>query len=150
MDIYIHRTNGREQRRVEGDAKVGDLRDGDATTSVWLENEDEPLDAERLLSEVASEGTQFHVSKCHRVDVRVRFNGDDKTRAFAPAVTVGRVFDWACGKDGFDLPPAEKAKHTFQVCGQKTQPDKADHIGTFADGDCQVCFDLVPKEKFEG
>lgn len=149
--IYVHSVSGRKRRDVSMETKVGDLRDDDASALVWLEDADESLDPERTLAESGvNEGAQVHVSRCRRVDVRMRYGGDDKNRTFSPAATIARVFDWATGKDGFNLSAAERAKHTLQVCGQKTQPDRADHVGSYADGECKACFDLAPKERFEG
>lgn len=148
--IYVHTRTGRKTHAVGADEKVGDLRDGDASSSVWLEDSDDPLDPERALAEVVEEQAQVHVSRCRRVDVRVRYGGLDKTKNFAPGATIARVFAWATAKDGFELSPAERAKHTLQLCGQKTQPDKSEHVGSFADDECRACFDLTPKERFEG
>jgi hypothetical protein len=83
------------------------------------------------------------------VNVAVHFNGE-KSRDFPPSATVHRVFEWAVGKDGFDLPVHDRPEHVLQICDSTTRPDPTDHVGSFANDECHVCFRLVPKVRFEG
>src|SRR5205823_6151767 len=153
MQIYIHRRST-EVELVDAEPGttvsalvseyVGDQ--GDA----WLEGADTPLDQASTLEESGvEERSHVHVSSCKRVAVRVRYS-DSITRDFPPAATVQAVFEWATGPHGFKLTDTEKAKHALGICDTTTEADKADHVGSFANDDCSVCFDLAPKERFEG
>ena len=116
----------------------------------WLEDVDEVLETEVTLIEagIPVRG-HVHVSRCHKVDVHVRYGGETKSKEFAPSATIARVFKWATGEHGFDLTKTERAKHTLGICDTQTEPDKSEHVGSLA-SDCGLCLDLAPKERFEG
>lgn len=119
---------------------------------VFLEDAEEPLAAEVTL-EVAgvAQRARVHVHRCRRVAVTVNFNADQKTEAFPPSATLARVKKWAVGKRGFDLTDVDAAEHLLQVCGSTVRPDEDVHIGTLVHvPDCEVCFDLVAKQRVEG
>lgn len=153
MDVFL--TQGRTQRVVAADPATavsafaasngieGDLYLGDAPG---------PLDPRKSLGEQSvKEGSKLVAARCRQVAVTIRFAGQpEKTDSFPPGAAIQAVFVWAVGKKGFDLPKVEAAKHTLQVCGSTDQPDASDHLGSWADERCTVCFDLVPKQKFEG
>lgn len=148
-EIEVHRRSGRTRRTVEG-GKVRDLVEGEEGARVFLENADEALDPERALADL-DDRANVHVSKCHRVMAKVRYGGPDaKSKDFAPGATIRSVFEWATSDKAWNLSPTERAKHTLQICETTNQPDPTEHIGTFADDNCGVCLDLVPKERFEG
>lgn len=153
MDLYIHRPGDErvELRVVETTVTVAEavtLQDGE---SVWLEDTESEIDVTLTLEEVnIRHRGHVHVNRCHEVKVDVTFNGTTKNHTFHPATRVERVFDWATGKDGFDLTPTDRTEHTLEVCGTTIQPDDGDHIGSFVGEHCSVCFNLVPKHRFEG
>ncbi|HAF08755.1 MAG TPA: hypothetical protein DCK98_01560 [Chloroflexi bacterium] len=151
LEIYIHEAGAPTLRQIDSGAHVRDLLGGKADAHAWLQDAEDPLDPERTLAEAGIDDRKHvHVSRCRRVDVSVRYGGDTRSKEFSPAATINRVFDWATGTQGFSLTATEKAKHTLSICGQNTQPDRADHVGSYADHDCKACFDLAPKERFEG
>lgn len=155
MQIYVHqRKTPLKLIEVEETMAVDELAAGqgeDGATLVWIEDADEALDTGATLSEVGiAERSHVHISRCHRIEVRVRFGGDPKTREFPPGATIARVFKWATSKQGFGLTPTERAKHTLGICDTLTQPDKSEHIGSLASEECSVCLDLAAKERFEG
>lgn len=155
MEIYVHAPE-RETvfAEAEADTTVAALiathlgEEGDA----WLEDANEPLDRDVTLKEAGvSERSHVHVGRCREVEVRIRYGGrDDIEEEFRPSATIAKVFDWATGDDGFELTATEKAKHALGICDTTTEADKAEHVGTFASKDCKACFDLAPKERFEG
>jgi hypothetical protein len=154
MEIYLH-TAGKDVLLidVDEDTTVDALiaehvpEGGDA----WLEDADRRLAPSRSLRAAGvSERSHVHVSKCREVHVTVRYGGIEIARDFKPNQTIARVFAWATGHDGFDLTPTEKAKHALGICDTTTEADKDEHVGTFASDECNACFDLAPKERFEG
>ena len=153
MEIYVHRREPSrvELRTVEEATPLSDavgLADGEL---VWLEDSDDALEATRPISEVGvTHRGHVHVNRCRRVEIEVNFNADARTRRFPPAATVRRVFEWATGNQGFKLSETDRAQHVLQICDTPTQPDESDHIGSFIADECGVCFDLVPKQRFEG
>lgn len=118
--------------------------------SVWLEDADEPLAVDSSLTAArVADRAHVHVSRCHRVVVTIRFGGDSKEHKFAPGATVNKVFHWAVGKQGFDLPKTERATHTLGVTGTSTEADRDAHVGSLA-VNCAVSFDLAPKVRYAG
>ena len=156
MQIYIHRSETTELALIEVEEKTS-IRElakahGGEGASVWLEDEEEGLELDAVLTEVdVTERSHIHVSKkCKRITVTVRYGGDERLKEFAPGATIAKVFKWATGKKGFDLTATERAKHTLGICGTNTEPDKSEHVGSLANPACTLCLDLAPKERFEG
>lgn len=155
MKIYVHR-QGVElaQIAVSDEVTVKEFASeltGESGFEVWLEDADEPLPAKTKLEKSGiKERGHVQVSRCKRVEVTVRYGGESRTKQFSPAATIAKVFDWACGPKAFHLTGSEKAKHTLGICGTGQQPHRSEHIGTFATSNCDLCLDLLPKERFEG
>ena len=154
MEIFLHqRAKETEFIKVDPDRKVSDLAiecvpDG---AFVWLEDGKEVLDPDKTLAEVGVvDRCHVHVSSCKFITVKVRFGGDSIEEPVPPAATAGSILKWAASPEGFKLTDSEAAKHLLVICGTNTELDQADHIGFFADDDCSVCVDLVPRERFEG
>ena len=149
MEIFL--VNGRETRLIvvdEGDLVEVLLEGCQPDAEVWLEEVDEPLLRNITIVEAGIKHRgKVHVSHCRQVEVAIRYNGEDKRRSFRPATTIARVYQWAAGPEGFDLPPAERPKHTL-LFGE-VEADPGDHVGSFA-VDCTVLFSLAPKQRFEG
>ena len=119
--------------------------------SVWLEDGKEALDPEKTLEEAGVvERCHIHVSTCKGIVVKVRFGGDSIEDSFPPPTTADSILKWAASPEGFKLTDSEAAKHLLAICGTNTELDQADHIGFYADDDCSVCLDLLPRERFEG
>lgn len=154
VQIYIHRSETTELRliEVEDTITVRELAEEHAGpgASAWLEDEEESLELDVVVSEVIAERGHVHVAKkCKKIVVTVRY-GEPLTKEFAPSATIAKVFQWATGKNGFGLTPTERAKHTLGICGTNTEPDRSEHVGSLAGPDCSLCLDLAPKERFEG
>jgi hypothetical protein len=155
MQIYIHQQSREldlieveESMTVEG--LVGAYSQ-EAKAALWIEDSADPLKGESTLADAGvTERCHVHITRCHRIEVKVRYGGDSKKRRFPPSTTIARVFEWATGKHGFELTATERAKHTLGICDTLTQPDKSEHIGSIAEHRCSVCLDLAPKERFEG
>ena len=97
------------------------------------------------------ERCHVHVTSCKAVVVKVRFAGlTPIEESFPPAATADSILKWAASPEGFKLTDSQAAKHLLGVCGTNTELDQADHIGFFADDDCSVCLDLLPKERPAG
>ena len=119
--------------------------------TVWLEDADDALSARRSLEAVGvTARCHVHVSLCRAIVVKVRYGGDTREGSFPPATTVGRVHKWAASPEGFKLTDSEAAKHLLAICDTNIELDQAEHIGFFADDDCWVCLDLLPKDRFAG
>ena len=157
MRVYIHTPETTELKLVEVDGGIqlsqlieAHAPGGDACA--WLEDQEDALDPNGTLADAGiPDRGHIHISKaCPRIAVRVRFAPEPKTKDFSPSTTINHVFQWATGKQGFSLTPAERAKHTLGLCDTTVEPDKSEHVGSLATPDCTLCLDLAPKERFEG
>ena len=118
---------------------------------VWLEDADKPLEAGATLTAAGiADLCQVHVSLCMEVLVKVRYNGKTAEGKFSPAMTVGPIFKWATGPDGFKLTDNQAALHHFTLCGGQGEVDESAHVGCLAEEDGTVCFDLLPNARFAG
>ena len=154
MEIFLHqRATETRFTKVDPGKKVRDfaIECLDEGALVWLEDGKEALDPEKTLAEVGVvERCHVHVSTCKAVVLKVRFGGDSIEGSFPPPTTADSILKWAASPEGFKLTDSEAAKHVLSICGTDTELDQADHIGFFADDDCSVCLDLLPRERFEG
>ena len=92
---------------------------------------------------------RLHCTRCRKVDIVVRFNGEETKRHFPPSATVERVRRWAAR--AFKLSPCDAAEHVLQMQGKTTRPDRDIHIGALTEGKtCAVGFDFVPSKRVEG
>ncbi len=154
IEIFLHqRSKAIEFVKIEPTKKVEDFGTeciGEGAF-VWVEGVDEALDAAKTLAEAGVfERCHVHVSFCKNVMVKVRYAGGVIEDSFSPATTGGAILKWAVSPEGFKLTDSESAKHLLSVCETETELDQAEHIGFFADDDCSICLDLVPKERFAG
>lgn len=154
MEIFIHhRSTETEFIKVDPDRKVRDfgVECQGAGALVWLEGGKEALEPDKTLAEAGVvERCHVHVSCCKAVVVKVRFNGHSVEDSFPPVVTADTILKWAASPEGFKLTDSQAAKHLLVVCETEKELDHAEHIGLFADNDCSVCLNLVPRERFEG
>lgn len=131
--------------------------DGDLL--VFLEDVAGPLDADAVVEELlplkrdTDDGPgalRLHLARCRRVNVTVRFNGEDEARRFPPSATVERIHRWATRR-AFEMSPRDAAEHLLQVYDTTVRPDRDVHVGTLTGGDvCAVTFNLVPRKRVEG
>ena len=149
MTLFLHSKKPLKTVARDASRTVGDLVAEEGGGDLWLENANEPLDAGTTLAELPPNA---HVSRgpCKRVEATVKFNGEEEEKRFPQGATVATVFAWATGHDGYDLPAAQRPKHVLALCGTETQPDKSTHLSELLGEDCEVCFSLVPKVRFEG
>ncbi len=116
---------------------------------LWLEDADQPFERTVTLIEVVEEDAHLHGSRCKKIEATINFHDRQETHSFPPSATIDHVFKYSVGDNGFNLPRDERPKHQLVLCQTTTVPDKSEHIGSLAK-DCEICFDLNPKKKFEG
>jgi hypothetical protein len=154
MELYVHSAGSEDPELVEvgASALVRELVVSEEDGHVWIEEAEEELDLDITL-EAAGIRHKHHIhrGRCHRIEVRVRYGGEDHEKSFSPAATIKRVFDWAAGEHAFKLSKEQRAKHVLAIPG-------ADHflawtvqVGSVAEQDtCSVVLELAPRERFEG
>jgi hypothetical protein len=50
----------------------------------------------------------------------------------------------------FGLDHKDAAEHVLQRCGSTDRPPSDTPLHTLLEGDCALCFDLVPEKRVEG
>jgi len=92
---------------------------------------------------------RVHCVRCRRVRVTVGHNGRERRRAFSPAATVATVTVWA--HRAFHIDPTDAANIVLKLCGTDDLPSiEASLAQLIEKGNCELCFDLVPKDRIEG
>lgn len=150
MEIFLHTEQDLTVVEIEETSAVIDIAAHDGAL-VFLEDRDEPLVEDlTLVEQGVGDGAHIFAGKHHKIAATVWFNGVPERNDFAPSTRVGKVFDWACGHGQFDLSKVDKAEHTLSICGTDAPADMRKHVGEYAGPNGDVCFDLVPKHRFEG
>ena len=124
--------------------------DGEQLAVVFLEDLEDPLDSALSLVDAGIGARQHvHVHRIQKIQVTVSFNGLQKSRVFAPSITVGKVKKWAAKE--FGMTKEDSVEHALQISGSTEKPDEHMHIGSLVSfPDRQLLFDLVPKVRVEG
>jgi len=122
-----------------------------AESLLFLEDDEDPIDEHARVADHAGMcGVKAHVHRCRRIDVRVRFNGKNVERKFAPGATIARVKHWAAEKE-FGMSAQEAGEHVLQLFGSHERPAPGTHLGALVDcKKCQLAFDLVADERVNG
>jgi hypothetical protein len=123
----------------------------DASTLVFLEDQDAPLEDHLTIKELCGRGgAKMHLHRCRHVEVAVSFAGETVHHRFAPGATVARIKHWAAVKK-FGMSEEEAGEHLLQIAGTQDRPAPGTHVGTLVScPDCRVRFDLVPDERVNG
>ena len=141
---------------VVGKSDLADAKEGDHL--IFMEDIACALDRDAIVEELLPLAAdddvvgplRLHCTRCRKIDVVVRFNGEEAKRHFPPGTTVERVRRWA-SRRAFKLAPRDAAEHVLQILDKTTRPDRDLHIGAVAEhGTCAVAFDLVPSKRVEG
>jgi hypothetical protein len=150
MQVFVHTPDGLTIEKVADTSTIGDLASAvgldDATG--WLEDMDDELALDAAVAAIGDHG-HLHLNRCKRIEITIHLAGKEMSHKFAPSATVGRVRRWAVGEDGFDLPKTQRPKHEIGICNSGVIADRQDHVGTLAT-DCKLCFDLAPRDRFQG
>lgn len=154
MELFIH-TAGNEDPdvvEVEDTVLVRELLAGDGDGRIWLEERDDEIDLGDTLAAAGIRHRQHvHRGGCSRVEVIVRYNGENFTNTFGPGTPIKVVEKWAFGADGAELPPDQAAKHVLASPGDDHFLAATVHVGSLVTaGSCQVTLDLLPRDRFEG
>jgi hypothetical protein len=144
IDIYVHTHEGADPKLVKAaeDSSVQQLIDTitaasglksnpDEKVLLFLEDNDEPLETHRKLSECEIRHRHHvHCHRCHRIMVSVFYN-EEKHTTFPPSAMVKRVLKWAIKE--FKLTPADAADKILVLQGSAKDELQLDaHIGSFA------------------
>ncbi len=119
--------------------------------AVWVGEEDAPVDPDTTLAalDAVTDGAEITVARKGEIRVTVTYNGD-KERDFQPQQKVRRVFEWAVGKDGFNIPGDQRPEHELAVAGHEEAADPKAPVSFYADAERKVTFILRRKDGFQG
>ncbi len=154
MELFVH-TAGNEDPdvvEVEETILVRDLLSGDADGRIWVEEIDEEISLDvTVVAAGIRHHHHVHRGRYPRVEVVVRFNGENFTSAFGPGTTIKNVEKWAFGDNAAALSRDQAAKHVLAVPGADHFLAATVHVGSLVTAaSCQVTLDLLPRDRFEG
>lgn len=113
-----------------------------AGLEVFDEAEDDADSRDFADNEQLQRGRIYHVGRCKKVQVTVRYAGRVAERRFPPVTRIGRIRKWAIKELGIN--PGDANELVLQVAGSTTQPTRDQHVGSFVEaGTCNATFDLV-------
>jgi hypothetical protein len=117
---------------------------------VWLEDQDEPLPFDFSIKAAGIQHrSRIHIHTCPRVHVTVNFQSRSEQHPFSPSTTIRTIKRWADKK--FNLSDVDASEYVLQLFGSTDRPSDDIQVGSLVQpGQCQVCFDLVSKERVEG
>ena len=153
MELFIH-TPGNEAPdvvEVEETILVRELLTDD-DGRIWIEEVDQEITLDVTLADAGiRHHHHVHRGKCARVEVVVRYNGENFTHTFGPGTTIQTVEKWAFGEKAADLSPDQAATHVLALPGADHFLAATVHIGSLVSaGACRVTLDLLPRDRFEG
>jgi hypothetical protein len=119
--------------------------------AVWIGEDEDPIDPGTTLAtlEAVTEGVEITVARTSDIHVTVIYNGE-KGRDFQPQQKVRRVFEWAVGKNGFNIPADQRPEHELAVEGHEEAADPKAPVSSFANTERKVRFTLRRKDGFQG
>jgi hypothetical protein len=140
-----------DQRFADIKSRLAEGHGFSKDTLVFLEDSDEPIDEQDLVSERACGcSIKAHFHRCRQIEVQVTFNGKTAERRFGPGTTVARVKRWAAERE-FCMSPEEASEHVLQLAGTHDRPAPGTHIGSLTSNrKCRLAFDLLPDERING
>jgi hypothetical protein len=154
MELFIH-TAGKEDPdviEIERTILVRELLTGEADGRIWIEEVDAEVNLDVTLDDAGiRHHHHVHRGRCARVEVVVRYNGENFTHTFGPGTTIKTVEKWAFGDKAADLSPDQAAKHVLALPSADHFLAATVHVGSLVTAPaCQVTLDLLPRDRFEG
>jgi len=109
-----------------------------------------PLDPNRSLKDYSVvDRASIHCCGCRLIKVTVNYQGESVQRSFQPASRVRRVERWAKRRLGLQGSDAEGLK--LYVCGVADFLSENARLGELVKfPNCEVCLDLLPKDRING
>ena len=156
MELFVHTRGAEAPRLVEVDElftvrEVLEVHGREGDDLLWIEDGEVAVGAEITIEQASiRRHSHVHMGHCRRVDVEVRFGGASKSWGFAPSARIARVFEWALGAEGFNLPPDQRPEHDLIVCGGDHPLAPSVHVGSLASDECSLCLDLAAKHNPQG
>jgi len=155
MELFLHTEAGEDPTiiEVETAARVRELLVDPASDGrIWIEDVDEDVDLDLTFDEAGIHHRHHvHRGRCHRIEVVVRFNGENFAHSYGPGTTIGTVYRWASGRKATNLSPEQVAKHVLAVPGSDHFLADGVQIGSLIQpGTCKVVLDLLPRDRFAG
>jgi len=141
IEIYLHGAGTTEEKiiHVPEDATVRDVLEAarkagvsvDADTFLIVEDADDELPSDaRLRDHGVKHKHHLHCHRCRKVEVSVTFNGQVKSRKFAPGRKVKRVLKWAV--EAFNLTGVDAENKELRLGGADGKIlQSQQHIGSF-------------------
>ncbi len=124
----------------------------DDDLDVYSLDVDRPLSAELTLAEAElDDGAEISILRSRTVAVAVRYAGQEKKDSRPPQQRTGRVFRWALGKQGLDLPRDQWTKFELAAAGAQDPVDPEAPIAAYVDRASRTArFDLRPTRNYQG
>lgn len=114
---------------------------------VYRVDAEEELAVEERLDD---DDCELAVARKAKDDVTVVFNAEPIEKKWPPQRKVSKIFAWAVGEKGFDLPRDQRPEYELAVEGATDPADADAPISAYADAERRITFDLRRKDAFAG
>jgi hypothetical protein len=142
---------------VDPDVPLGDLVDVlgvEQDLEVIAIETTDPLDRSKTLAELEITEREIVIARVIEVEAIVAYNGNDRSKPFAPATRMSTVYAWAVGPQGFGLPESEWPDWELAPEGSKDPVKPNNPIAAYIDGgegaERKARFDLRRKKPISG
>jgi hypothetical protein len=157
MRMFVHHEDKPEPEVIEVEAETTvaealGISIEEETVVLLLEDDDRVIDISLTVvaAEIPDRGHVHHGHHRH-LEVIVDYNGEDRRRQFAASARVSRVYEWAAGKDGFELDETDAAEHQLALPGSNTVPAPDTHVGSLPQNPAgTVHLNIISKGRHEG
>lgn len=148
--LILHTQHGERVHVVDVDptTRLADLDLVTPSDQLWSDD-DQELRSDLTVAEVGK-GRRLFCGPISTVLVFVRFNGETVSSEFRPGAPLARVLRRALAEPEFGLCDPHPGDFELRLCRRDLTPDLDEAVGSFVGDDLEVCFDLVPAEKFQG
>lgn len=154
MELFVH-TPGKEHPdiiEVEETAVIRTLGvEENEDGHVWVEGSEEEIDLDLTFAAAAvRHHHHLYRGRCRRVEVVLRWGGENHEHQYAPGTTMATLEKWAFHKVAH-FSDEQAAHHVLAEPGADHFLEGSVHVGSLVKpGSCTVTLDLLPRSRFEG
>lgn len=157
MRIYVHEPDAELalHQDVPQDRTFREMCAVDAETFVFLDDDDEPVNADLVILQVLTTrgrtpgNHHVHCHQCRHIIVAVHYGGDTRDIRVTPNQTMASVLTRAIAAYGID--PAAGADLVLRRPGSTEDLPQAEHIGDLHAGpSCKIELNLLPAHREAG
>lgn len=149
--LYLHKQGEKEVEliEVEESITVKELisRHGEPGHRAWAVDGEELVITEVVIDVVERRG-HIHIGPDRKVEVTVRYLGDDKSKEYLPGARLKTVLTWAEG--AFNVPENQRSDMGLYFRDSEKPLDKSELVGALDGQDHKLLLKMQPTKRENG